>query len=53
LAALVVRDWRAGERHLAYPLTLAFFLLVHLLLGPVSGSEWWSALMRWLGGATG
>jgi len=53
LVALIVRDWRAGERHLAYPLSLGFFVTLHLLMGPVSGSEWWLDFMRWYGGVTG
>lgn len=47
LVALIVADRRAGERRLAYPLSLAFFLGVHSLMGPVSASESWRTLMAW------
>jgi hypothetical protein len=46
LVALIVADRRAGERHLAYPLSLAFFVAVHALMLPVATSAWWQALMR-------
>lgn len=45
LVALIVADRRAGERRLAYPLTLGFFLLVHLLLEPIGASGAWAGLM--------
>lgn len=47
LLALIVADRRAGERRLAYPLTLAFFAAVHALMIPVSGTAAWQAMMRW------
>lgn len=47
LVALIVSDRRAGERRLAYPLSLAFFIVLHALMLPVSGSSGWAALMRW------
>jgi hypothetical protein len=47
LVALIVAYQRAGERRLAYPLSLAFFVAVHALMLPVAGSAAWQALMRW------
>ena len=47
LLALIVADWRAGERRLAYPLSLAFFVAVHALIGPVSSSGAWHSAMQW------
>lgn len=46
LMVLIVADYRRGERRLAYPLSLAFFALVHALMLPVSASEAWGSLMR-------
>lgn len=46
LVALIIADWRAGERRLAYPLSLGFFLAVHALMGPVAGSAAWGAAMQ-------
>ncbi len=50
LIALIVADRRAGERQLAYPMSLAFFVVVHALMGPVSGTDGWQAAMRWYAG---
>ncbi|HVH39715.1 MAG TPA: hypothetical protein VM764_06820 [Gemmatimonadaceae bacterium] len=47
LVALIIADRRAGERRLAYPLSLAFFVVVHALMMPVAGSATWRALMDW------
>lgn len=47
LIALIVADRRAGQRHVAYPLSLAFFVAVHVLMGPVSGTESWRAFYAW------
>lgn len=50
LICLIVSDWRSGERrHLAYPLSLAFFVAVHLLMTPASTSESWKAFLKWFG----
>jgi hypothetical protein len=49
LAALIIADWRAREGRLAYPLSLAFFLAVHALVGPVSATGAWRAAMAWYG----
>lgn len=49
LVALIVADWRARQRRLAYPLSLAFFVAVHVLIGPVSASAGWRAAMQWYG----
>jgi hypothetical protein len=48
LIALIVADWRAGERRLAYPLSLAFCAVIHALIVPVSSSGPWRAAMAWL-----
>jgi len=45
LVALIVADRRAGERRLAYPLSLAFFVVIHALMIPVGASAAWGALM--------
>jgi hypothetical protein len=50
LVALIIADHRAGEKRLAYPLSLAFFLLLHGLMMPVASSETWRALMAWYAG---
>jgi hypothetical protein len=47
LVALIVADHRAGERRLAYPLSLTFFVAVHALMLPVSASNAWVSLMSW------
>jgi hypothetical protein len=47
LIVLIVADRRAGERRLAYPLSLAFFVLVHALMLPVGGSSAWGAFTQW------
>jgi hypothetical protein len=47
LVALIVTDWRAGERRLAYPLSLGFFVVVHALMLPVATSAWWGRAMAW------
>lgn len=47
LVGLIVADWRAGERRLAYPLSLAFFVGIQALMGPVSAAGAWLAFTRW------
>jgi hypothetical protein len=47
LVALLLADHRAGERRLAYPLSLGFFLGLHALMLPVGTSDAWRALMAW------
>ncbi len=47
LIALIASDWRAGQRQLAYPLSLVFFVAVHALMVPVAGSKGWSAFLTW------
>ncbi len=47
LVALIVADWRQGERRLAYPLSLAFFVGVHALMGPVAATAAWGSAMQW------
>lgn len=46
LVALIITDWRAGERRLAYPLSLGFFAVVHVLMFPVGTNETWVALVQ-------
>jgi hypothetical protein len=45
LVVAIIVDWRAGERRLAYPLSLGFFALVHALMFPVAASDAWRSLM--------
>lgn len=47
LIALILADRRAGERRLAYPLSLVFFVAVHALMVPVASSAGWRAAMDW------
>ncbi|HET8771476.1 MAG TPA: hypothetical protein VFM71_10890 [Gemmatimonadaceae bacterium] len=47
LLVLIVADRRAGQRRLAYPLSLAFFAGIHALMGPVAVSAAWTAAMAW------
>lgn len=49
LVVLIIADWRTRERRLAYPLSLAFFAAVHLLIGPVSATAMWLRAMTWYG----
>lgn len=48
LIALIVADWRAGERRLAYPLSLAVFVATHVLMVPISASGPWRAVTGWI-----
>jgi hypothetical protein len=50
LVGLIVADRRAGQRRLAYPLSLAFFVAVHLLMFPVASSAGWQDAMAWYRG---
>lgn len=47
LVALILADRRAGERRLAYPLSLGFFVVIHALMGPVAASGSWASAMQW------
>lgn len=47
LVVLIVMDHRAGERRLAYPMSLVFFGAVHALMFPVATSAAWGELMAW------
>lgn len=47
LFVLIVSDWRAGQRRLAYPLSLAFFVALHTAMLPVAAGEAWGRLMAW------
>jgi hypothetical protein len=54
LVCLIVSDWRSCERRqLAYPLSLAFFVAVHLLMTPVSATAGWRAFLSWFGNFPG
>ncbi len=46
LVALIVSDWRHGIHERAYPIALAFFVALHLVLVPVGSSAWWGNLMQ-------
>jgi len=50
LIALIIGDWRSGQRHLAYPLSLVFFVAVHVLMEPVARSDSWQAFYAWFAG---
>ena len=47
LIALIVSDYRNGIRRAAYPISLAFFLLLQAAMLPVSVSPWWTAFTDW------
>lgn len=51
LLALIIGDARAGQRHLAYPLSLVFFVAVHLAMGPVASTNTWQSFLVWFAGA--
>lgn len=50
LIALIIGDWRSGQRHLAYPMSLVFFIAVQALMLPVSTSAGWQSFMTWFAG---
>lgn len=50
LVSGIVADRRLERQPLAYPMTLAFFVAVQLLIGPASASGWWERAMAWYGG---
>jgi len=50
LVALIVQDRRSGRTYPAYPMTLAFMLVIHLLAGPVGTSEPWREFVTWYAG---
>jgi len=50
LVVLIIGDRRAGQRHLAYPMSLAFFIAVHALMIPVSASAGWQSFLAWFAG---
>ena len=43
---LIVYDWRNGVRKRAYPLALAFFVALHVVLVPLGTSRRWTALLQ-------
>ena len=45
--ALIVADHRAGERRLAWPLSLVFFGALHASMGAVAASETWGQFTQW------
>lgn len=46
LLALIASDLRSRQRYAPYPLSLAFFVLLQLLMVPMSASPAWQAFMR-------
>lgn len=40
-------DRHLPQRYAPYPLSLAFFVLVQALMGPVGRSEVWRAFLGW------
>ena len=46
LIALIVSDWRNGVREYAYPIALAFFVALHVVLIPVGMGPWWGGIMQ-------
>ncbi len=50
LLVLIVGDYRTGQRQLAYPLSLVFFVAVHVAMGPVASSEIWRSFLNWYAG---
>lgn len=44
---LIYVEWRTDRVRLPYVIVLAFFVLVHLLLEPVSNSTTFRAAARW------
>jgi hypothetical protein len=51
LIALIIGDYRAGQRQIVYPLSLVFFVAVQIAMGPVSTSETWRSFLAWYAGA--
>jgi hypothetical protein len=47
LIALIVSDHRNGIRRAAYPISLAFFVLLQAVMLRVSVSPWWTAVTGW------
>ena len=50
LLALMFVDRQAGRRYAPYPLSLTFFVLVQLLMGPVGRSVVWRNFLGWYAG---
>lgn len=46
---LIVADLRAGERRLAWPLSLVFFGAVHATMGMAAGNAGWQEFLQWYG----
>ena len=47
VAVLLNVEWRSGRLRPGYVMTFAFFVAVHLLLEPVSGSTWFQSFAHW------
>lgn len=47
LLALMLHDRRVGQKRLAYPLSLAFFVLVQATMGPVAATGAWQDFLGW------
>ena len=50
LAGLMLLDRRSPQRYPAYPLSLVFFVLVEILMGPVGASGAWRSFLGWYAG---
>jgi hypothetical protein len=52
LVALIVNDWRSGERRRwAYPISLASYLGIQLAMTSLPATAWWLAFCRWFAAA--
>lgn len=47
LLVLIVVDWRNGEKRPAYPLLLAWNIVMQLLIAPLSATSAWLAFCQW------
>lgn len=47
IIAHIMLDRRAGAREFAWPLSLVFFVVIQLLIGPISARAEWRAAMSW------
>ncbi len=47
--ALLVADLRAGERRLAWPLSLAFYVAVHATMTTAAANATWQQFLQWYG----
>lgn len=47
LIALIVSDYRNGIRRAAYPISLAFFVVLQAVMLRASASPWWTSFTDW------